>query len=50
MYCVCDLLQGLVPSCVPTLRTFVRKSSDIDNFIKLLLLIGNELLVSEVKK
>ena len=27
------------------LRTFARKSSNIDNFIKLLLLITNELLV-----
>ena len=32
------------------LRTFARKSSNIDNFIKLLLLIANELLVSEMQK
>ena len=32
------------------LRTFARKSSNIDNFIKLLLLIANELLVSELQK
>ena len=32
------------------LRTFTRKSSNIDNFIKLLLLIANELLVSEMQK
>ena len=32
------------------LRTFARKSSNIDNFIKLLLLIANELLVSEMQE
>ena len=30
-------------------RTFARKSSNIDNFIKLLILIANELLVSEMQ-
>ena len=30
------------------LRTFARKSSNIDNFIKLLLLIANQLLVSKM--
>ena len=31
------------------LRTFARKSSNADNFIKLLLLIAYELLVSEMQ-
>ena len=37
--------------CLPaTLRTFARKSSIIENLIKLLLLIANELLLSEMQK
>ena len=32
------------------LRMFVQKTSNFDNFIKLLLLIANELLVSKMQK
>ena len=35
---------------ISRLRTFARKCSNIDNFIKLLLLIANKLLVSEMQK
>ena len=38
----------LAQSC--QLRTFARKSSNIDNFTKLLLPTANELLVSETQK
>ena len=36
--------------CFRHLRTFARKSSNIDFFIKLLLQLGYELLLSEMQK
>ena len=42
--------QDQKPCGNASLRTFARKSSNIDNFTKPLLLMANELLVSEMQK
>ena len=44
----CRYYSGFQPKA--NLRTFARKSSNIDNFIKPLPLIANELLVPEMQK
>ena len=50
-----EITSSITPELYDTksnyqLRMFVRKSSNIDNFIKLLLLIANELLASQMQK